>query len=120
MVQSKFKDTRNEDNYSTGQNRSDKVIDESSTSYDNKQSEFESDVTKLIKESIERSIQLNRTKPFDTTSKQLTKVTLKIVNELPKVAIKTGHIAMKMASIGKESIISLNDLKNNQYLRKKE
>ena len=99
-------------------NRNQNEVDSGSTedcfAYTNIQSSSsDSEVTRLIKDSIARSNQTANNVSFETTVRQLTVATSNIINEMPKVAARTVQIANKIVSVGKDSLNTINQIKNN-------
>ena len=74
--------------------------------------ESESDVTRAIRDSIERSSRGN-TKDSETSFKQVVDLAKNVVNELPTMVNLTSKTINKMIVIGKEGIESINNYKNS-------
>jgi hypothetical protein len=74
--------------------------------------ETESGVTRVIKDSIERSSRDN-TKDSQTSFKQVLDLAKNVVNELPTMVNLTSKTVNKMIVIGKEGIESINNFKNS-------
>jgi hypothetical protein len=72
----------------------------------------ESDVTKAIRDSIERSSRSN-TKDSETSFKQVFDLAMNVINELPTVVNSTGKTINKIIMKGKEGIQSVNNFKNS-------
>jgi hypothetical protein len=72
----------------------------------------ESDVTRTIKDSIERNSPLN-IKESETSFKQILDLAMNVVNELPTMVNATGKTINKMIVKGKEGIESINNFKNS-------
>lgn len=99
------------------ENRTDgisKIMDAKDISVFNNSSldEPESDVTRAIRESIDRSSSGN-TKDSDTSFKQVLELAKNVVNELPTMVNLTSRTINKMIVIGKEGIESINNFKNS-------
>lgn len=74
--------------------------------------ESESDVTRAIRDSIERSSRGN-VKGSETSFKQVLDLAMNVVNELPTMVNLTGKTINKMIVKGKEGIESINNFKNS-------
>jgi len=72
----------------------------------------ESDVTRTIKDSIERNSPL-KIKDSETSFKQILDLAMNVVNELPTMMNVTGKTINKMIVKGKEGIESINNFKNS-------
>lgn len=75
--------------------------------------ESESDVTRAIRDSMERSSRGN-TKDSETSFKQVLDLAKNVVNELPTMVNLTSKTINKMIVIGKEGIESINNFKNGK------
>jgi hypothetical protein len=73
--------------------------------------ESESDVTRAIRDSMERSSRGN-TKDSETSFKQVLDLAKNVMNELPTMVNLTSKTINKMIVIGKEGIESINNFKN--------
>ena len=89
-------------------------------SYDEIQSDPDSEVTRYIKDSIARADQNLTDKSFETTVRQIAEATSNLANEMPKVAAKTIQVANKIVSVGREGVNSINHLRNGVSLNRKE
>ncbi|MDN5844904.1 MAG: hypothetical protein L0H53_01350 [Candidatus Nitrosocosmicus sp.] len=74
--------------------------------------ESESDVTRAIRDSIERNSRGN-IKDSETSFKQVLDLARNVVNELPTMVNTTGKTINKMIVKGKEGIESINNFKNS-------
>ena len=81
-------------------------------SNNNIQDQSESDVTRAIKDSIERNSQIN-TRDSETSFKQLFDLAKNVVNELPAMVNVTGKTINKMIVKSREGIESINNFKNS-------
>lgn len=72
----------------------------------------DSDVTRLIKDSIARSHQNVDDVSIETKIRQVAEATTDIISEMPKIASRTVQIANKIVSVGKDSLASINNIKN--------
>ena len=72
----------------------------------------ESDVTRAIKDSIERNSHID-IRDSETTFKQVFDLAKNAVNELPTMVNVTGKTINKMIVKGKEGIESINNFKNS-------
>ncbi len=73
--------------------------------------ESESDVTRAIRDSIERNS--GNMKNSETSFKQVLDLAMNVVNELPTMVNVTGKTINKMIVKGKEGIESINNFKNS-------
>jgi hypothetical protein len=90
-------------------------------SYTSEQSRSDSEVTRLIKDSIARSNQtINNNISFKTTIRQLAVATSNIINDMPEVASRTVQIANKIVSVGKDSLNTINQVRNNFSVNRRE
>jgi len=76
------------------------------------QDDSESDVTRAIRNSIDRNSSLN-IKDSETSFKQVVDLAMNIVSELPTMVNITGKTINKMIVKGKEGIESINNFKNS-------
>ena len=83
-------------------------------------SSSDSEVTRLIKDSIANSNQTKNNASFETTVRQLTAATSNIISEIPSVASRTAQIANKIVSVGKDSLSTINQIKSGFYTNKQE
>jgi hypothetical protein len=72
----------------------------------------ESDVTRAIRDSIERNSRGN-TKDSETSFKQVLGLATNVVNEIPTMVNETGKTINKIIGKGKEGIESINNFKNS-------
>ena len=76
------------------------------------QDDSESDVTRAIRDSIDRNSRLN-IKDSETSFKQVVDLAMNIVNELPTTVNITSKTINKMIVKGRESVESINNFKNS-------
>lgn len=93
---------------------------ESSISYDENQVDWDSEVTRHIKDSIARANRNTTGKSLESTVRQITEATSNLANEMPKVAAITIQAANKIVSVGREGVNSINHLRNSVSLNRKE
>ncbi len=110
MVQD-ISDSYRDENNTDGLQKSigDKDITRSNSSNLN---ESESDVTRAIRDSIERSSRGN-INDSERSFKQVLDLAKNVVNELPTMVNLTGKTINKMIVKGKEGIESINNFKNS-------
>ena len=110
MVHDIFDNYRDENN-TDGINKSNDAKDTTrSNSYN--LDESESDVTRAIRDSIERN-SCHNMKESETSFKQVLDLAKNVVNELPTMVNVTGKTINKMIVKGKEGIESINNFKNS-------
>ncbi len=80
----------------------------------------DSDVTKIIKDSIARSNHDINDVSFETKVRHIVETTSDIISEMPKIASRTVQIANKIVSVGKDSLNSINQIKNSVSLNRHE
>jgi len=80
----------------------------------------DSDITKLIKDSIARSNHDINDVSFETKVRHIAVATSDIISEMPKIASRTVQIANKIVSVGKDSLNSINHIKNSVSLNRHE
>lgn len=85
---------------------------DNSVSNNNSLDESESDVTRAIRDSMERSSPGNR-KDSETSFEQVLDLAKNVMNELPTMVNLTSKTINKMIVIGKEGIESINNFKNS-------
>ena len=81
-------------------------------SKNNNLNDSESDVTRAIRDSIERNSCLNM-RDSETSFKQVLNLAMNVVDELPTMLNVTGKTINKMIVKGKEGIESINNFKNS-------
>ena len=106
-ISDRYRDENNTDGLQKG--IGDKGITRSNNSNSN---ESESDVTRAIRDSIERGSRGN-IKDSETSFKQVLDLAMNVVNELPTIVNLTGKTINKMIVKGKEGIESINNFKNS-------
>jgi hypothetical protein len=74
--------------------------------------ESESDVTRAIRDSIERNSRGNTT-DSETSFKQVLALATNVVNEIPTMVNETGKTINKIIVKGKDGIESINNFKNS-------
>jgi hypothetical protein len=117
MVQDVF-DRYKDENNTDGINKSNVAKDTTrSNSYN--LDELESDVTRAIRDSIERNSRGN-IKESETSFKQVFDLAMNVVNELPTMVNVTGKTINKMIVKGKEGIESINNFKNSMSYSSKD
>jgi len=109
MVHDIFDSYRNENN-TDGFNKKIDAVD-IARSKSNIPDHSESDVTRTIKDSIERNS--HNIKESETSFKQVLDLAMNVVNELPTMVNVTGKTINKMIVKGKEGIESINNFKNS-------
>jgi hypothetical protein len=80
----------------------------------------DSDITKIIKDSIARSNHDINDVSFETKVRHIAETTSDIISEMPKIASRTVQIANKIVSVGKDSLNSINQIKNSVSLNRHE
>jgi macrodomain Ter protein organizer (MatP/YcbG family) len=110
MVHDIFDSHRNENN-ADGINKKIDAVD-ITKSKSNIPDHSESDVTRTIKDSIERNSRIN-IKHSETSFKQILDLAMNVANELPTMVNATGKTINKMIVKGKEGIESINNFKNS-------
>ena len=88
--------------------------------YDENQFDWDSEVTRYIKDSIAKANRNTTGKSLESTVRQITEATSNLANEMPKVAARTIQAANKIVSVGREGVNSINHLKNSVSLNRKE
>ena len=106
-ISDRYGDENNTDGISKTLNNKDVTVSNSTSL-----NQPESDVTRAIRDSIERSSHGN-TKDSETSFKQVVDLAKNVVNELPTMVNLTSKTINKMIVIGKEGIESINNFKNN-------
>ncbi len=110
MVQEIF-DSYKDENNTDGINKNTDAKD--ITRYNsNNLDESESDVTRAIRESIERNSRGN-TRDSETSFKQVLDLATNVVNEIPTMVNETGKTINRIIVKGKEGIESINNFKNS-------
>lgn len=102
-----YRDKNKTDGISKTMNAKDITVSNSSSL-----DELESDVTRAIRDSIERSSRGN-IKDSETSFKQVLDLAKNVVSELPTMVNLTSKTINKMIVIGKEGIESINNFKNS-------
>lgn len=121
MDQNKTNDIREGDFAGSDQDTFNNSSTGAGFSYTSEQSRSDSEVTRLIKDSIDRSNQtINNNVLFETTIRQLAVATSNIVNDMPKVASRTVQIANKIVSVGKDGLNTINQVRNNFSVNRQE
>ena len=110
MVQDVFDGYKDENN--TDEIDKNTFAEDITRSKSNNLNELDSDVTRAIKNSIERNSRGN-IKDSETSFKQFLDLATNIVNEIPAMVIVTEKNINKMIEKGKEGIESINNLKNS-------
>ncbi len=86
-------------------------LDHNSLNISGETENFESDITRAIKESIDRSSRNYSTKN-DLSFKEVIDLARDAINEIPIMANKTGKKINKMVTIGKDGINNINNFTN--------
>ncbi len=110
MVQGIF-DSHEDENNTDGINKNIEVRD-ITRSNSNNLDESESEVTRAIRDSIERNSRGNVI-DSETSFKQVLDLARTVVNELPTMVNTTGKTINKMIVKGKEGIESINNYRNS-------
>ncbi len=110
MVQDVFDGYKDENN--TDEIDKNTFAEDINRSKSNNLDELDSDVTRAIKNSIERNSRGN-IKDSETSFKQFLDLATNVVNEIPAMVIVTEKNINKMIEKGKEGIESINNFKNS-------
>lgn len=110
MVQEIFDSYKDEDNTDGINKNTDAKY--TTRSNNNNLDESESDVTRAIRDSIERNSSGN-TRDSETSFKQVLDLATNVVNEIPTMVNATGKTINKIILKGKDGIESINNFKNN-------
>ena len=110
MVQDVFDSYKDENN--TDEIDMNTFAEDITRSKSNNSDELDSDVTRAIKNSIERNSRGN-IKDSETSFKQFLDLATNVVNEIPAMVIVTEKNINKMIEKGKEGIESINNFKNS-------
>ena len=110
MVQDVFDSCKDENN-TDGINKN-AYAEDITRSESNKLDELDSDVTRTIRNSIERNSRANM-KDSETSFKQFLDLAINVVSEIPTMVNVTSKNINKMIEKGKEGIESINTFKNS-------